>query len=352
MNTIYCMEFPTAYGTKKLSVVAQDVTTLDCGIDVLTTSAFARSYTPTPGTLFYALAKVGVKVSSLAREPYIDLREQGDVWLSREIENYDCPFRRIGCIESQYSMEKEFRFKLREERLLGAIKSYFYMLDIAAASGVRMETIALPLLGTGSQRISQTLIVTPLLNECVAFLKRNESVQHLLFVERNVEKAMLFVETIKNSYALFRETTEAAHPKAEENTPPMAFISYTTPNRNVADNLCFKLESRGIKVWYAPRNVEGPYAAAIAAAIERADFFVVILSQDSMVSEHMLNEIDLAFKRLPNHIKFKPLRIDTSELAPSFNYYLSRQHWMDAHLPPLETRLNEFVESLVREWKS
>ena len=132
----------------------------------------------------------------------------------------------------------------------------------------------------------------------------------------------------------------------------MAFISYTTPNRNVADNLCFKLESRGIKVWYAPRNVEGPYAAAIAAAIERADFFVVILSQDSMVSEHMLNEIDLAFKRLPNHIKFNPLRIDTSELAPSFNYYLSRQHWMDAHLPPLETRLNEFVESLVREWKS
>jgi hypothetical protein len=346
------MEFPTAYGTKKLSVVAQDVTTLDCGIDVLTTSAFAQSYVPTPGSIFYALAKIGVKVSSLARDPYIDLRDPSNIWLSQRIENYDCPFRRIGCIESQYSFGSNGRHCLDESRLLSAIKSYFYMLDIASASGVRMETVAMPLLGTGSQRISQTLIVTPLLNECVAFLKRNESVQHLLFVERNVEKAMLFVETIKKSYALFRETAEAIPAKAEENTPPMAFISYTTPNRNVADNLCFKLESRGIKVWYAPRNVEGPYAASIASAIERANFFIVVLSQDSMVSEHMLNEIDLAFKRLPNHIKFKPLRIDTAELAPSFNYYLSRQHWMDAHLPPLETRLNEFVESLVREWKS
>ena len=65
-----------------------------------------------------------------------------------------------------------------------------------------------------------------------------------------------------------------------------------------------------------------------------------------MVSEHMLNEIDLAFQRLPRGIKFKPLRIDTAELAPAFNYYLSRQHWMDAHIPPLEERLDEFVDSL------
>ena len=64
MNTIYCMEFPTAYGTKKLSVVAQDVTTLDCGIDVLTTSAFAQSYVPTPGSIFYALAKIGVMIEN------------------------------------------------------------------------------------------------------------------------------------------------------------------------------------------------------------------------------------------------------------------------------------------------
>jgi hypothetical protein len=46
-------------------------------------------------------------------------------------------------------------------------------------------------------------------------------------------------------------------------------------------------------------------------------------------------------------MKFKPLRIDDAIFTPSFKYYLSRQHWMDATVPPLEERLNEFVKELL-----
>ena len=66
-----------------------------------------------------------------------------------------------------------------------------------------------------------------------------------------------------------------------------------------------------------------------------------------MQSQHVLNEIDLAFQELPNNIKFKPLRIDMADFAPSFRYYLSRQHWMDAVIPPLEERLSEFVKDIL-----
>lgn len=127
-----------------------------------------------------------------------------------------------------------------------------------------------------------------------------------------------------------------------------AFISYSSKDKNIADNLCAKLEQNGVRVWYAPRDVSGPYAQSIVQAIDAATHFIVILSQHSLVSEHVLNEIDLAFQNLPEHITFSPLRHDDAVFTPSFKYYLSRQHWMDATVPPLENRLNEFVRELVQ----
>ena len=75
----------------------------------------------------------------------------------------------------------------------------------------------------------------------------------------------------------------------------------------------------------------------------------VILSKNSLQSNHVLNEIDLAFQEIGRAIHFCPLKIDEEELGPAFRYYLSRQHWMDAHVPPLEKRLDEFVKSILQE---
>jgi hypothetical protein len=155
---------------------------------------------------------------------------------------------------------------------------------------------------------------------------------------------------MKQSYNLLNESHLSAPPEPQTNPQqPVAFISYASPDKNIADNLCSKLEARGIRVWYAPRDVIGPYAEAIHKAINSCTHFIVILSQNSFQSQHVLNEIDLAFKKLPNHIKFKPLRIDQSMFTPSFEYYLARQHWMDAIIPPLEDRLTEFVRKLEKD---
>lgn len=86
------------------------------------------------------------------------------------------------------------------------------------------------------------------------------------------------------------------------------------------------------------------YASSIVRAIERCTDFLAILSKDSLRSEHVLNEIDLAFQTIGKGTTFAPLKTDEEELGPAFKYYLSRQHWMDACIPPLEQRLDEFVE--------
>ena len=72
-------------------------------------------------------------------------------------------------------------------------------------------------------------------------------------------------------------------------------------------------------------------------------------AKNSLASEHVLNEIDLAFQETKRGVRFFPLKLDHEEMGPAFKYYLSRQHWMDATLPPLEKRLDEFVEKLMNE---
>jgi hypothetical protein len=349
VNTLFSTDVSTKFGSKTIAVVRGNVLDYPEPIDILTTSAYKLSYHPTPGTLFAALETVGISVDELACEPLIDLRSLANVWLSQEVVGSRTGIRRIGCVEMGRIWSNYSGYSLDENALLTSLKAYFRMLDVASMCDVRMETVALPLLGAGRQRISGDLTLIPIINECVEFLKRNEFVRKILFLEMNPERAMRIAQALSQSYSLFHETVQKKELAESCPKQPLAFISYSGGDRNVADNLCHKLESRGVKVWYAPRDVQGPYAEAITIAIREATHFVVILSQNSMESQHVLNEVDLAFKALPNHIKFKPLRIDLAMFRPAFEYYLSRQHWMDAYLPPLEDRLNEFVDKFVAE---
>ena len=333
---LYERAIKTPYGEKTVVVMAGDVLSIDERIDVLTVSSFARSYQPTPFTLFGSLYKSGIDVERLADDPYIDLRDTCDVWLSHAVENPHHDIGRIGCVEMR-------GFYAALDSPLEAIRAYFHLLDLATIAGVEIKTLALPLLGAGAERMNAALVLIPIVSECLAFLHRNPCIEKILFVDIKEARAAAFVETLTTMYSL------TDMPEEEKVKPaPLAFISYSSKDKNVADNLCNKLESRGIRVWYAPRNVVGPYASAIMKGIREAAYFIVIVSGNSLASQHVLNEIDNAHQRLPE-LKFKPLRLDDIELSPEFSYYLSRQHWLDATVPPLEAKLEEFVADILAD---
>ena len=350
MDSLYRASFSTDFGSKSIEVYCCDVTLFDEDIDILTTSAFEGSYYPTPRTVFNALHNIGISVYDLAQKPFMDLRPSCHTWLSDEVRSFHPFIHRIGCVELRNHSSSQYIDSDVEQSMINSIRAYFRMLDIAAIYGVKMDTVALPLLGCGSQHIASELMIIPLLNECISFLKRNSAVKRICFIERNPAKAFMITNYVQHSHSVSALTSEA--PQCIPTKPKaLAFISYSSKDKNIADNLCFKLEQNGVAVWYAPRDVHGPYASAIVHAIEKCTHFIVILSQNSMASQHVLNEIDLAFQSLPNDIKFKPLRVDTSLFTPSFKYYLSRQHWMDATVPPLENRLHEFVKEFLEDLK-
>ena len=85
MESIITKQIKTRFGDKSISVFSCNIIDFDMEIDILTTSAFYRSYHPVPKTMFQALDSIGIQVSALARKPEIDMRELCNIWLSEKV---------------------------------------------------------------------------------------------------------------------------------------------------------------------------------------------------------------------------------------------------------------------------
>lgn len=107
------------------------------------------------------------------------------------------------------------------------------------------------------------------------------------------------------------------------------FISYSTPNKDTADQVCTYLEQQGAEVWIAPRNIKpgSNYPAQIMNAIKACSAVVLIASDQANASPHVINEISNGFDLGKTII---PFRVDHTDFSDEYKYYLGRKHWIDA----------------------
>ena len=124
------------------------------------------------------------------------------------------------------------------------------------------------------------------------------------------------------------------------------FLSYASRDGATAQRICEYLESAGVRVWMAPRDVPAGalYADAIVRAINVCRTLVLVLSQDSVDSSHVGKEIERASSKRKPVIAF---RLDAAELTPSLEYFLSESQWIDAR-PGLEPALPKLAEGIRR----
>ena len=328
------------YGVRKIRICQGDIMDYRETVNLLTLSAFEGSYRPNPGTLIGALNDARyISTAALAADPKLDLRSFCGCWISKKLPETPANpnIRRIGCIETNPRYDTHL-----SETWLSRIQSYYRILDMLPLNNVSVRHIVMPLLGTGNQKIDPKMIVVPLITETLHYLKRSPYTEDITFIERNDAKATILEYALTHSYLLHQEMQTGA--KKAAGRTPLAFLSYSSPDRDIADLMCRKLEQAGIRVWYAPRDIaSGNYASAIVNAISACSHFIAIISRSSLSSEHVLNEVDLAFEQLKRGIVLLPFRIDDQDLRAEFNYYLKRQQWMDAQRPPMEARIEEFI---------
>lgn len=132
------------------------------------------------------------------------------------------------------------------------------------------------------------------------------------------------------------------------------FISYAHEDKERVEEIVTCLEKQGVSCWIAPRDVGARrYAKAICEAIENAKIFLLMLSSHSAVSEHVLNEIEMAYNKRKNsqgNLTIETICLDKIDLdSPSFDeimYYIRRINFIQVENDPTpEYFANQFIDA-------
>ena len=128
-----------------------------------------------------------------------------------------------------------------------------------------------------------------------------------------------------------------------KNDPVKVFISYSHKNREICDRIADIMRSEPrFDVWYDKGLVPGDtYRRKIVETIRDCHYFIVLLSEDSVRSEWVLDEVEYA-KKL--HKKILPVYVEETQVPDEIDMILQRYHSLFWHLRQSDA---QFAENLM-----
>lgn len=127
------------------------------------------------------------------------------------------------------------------------------------------------------------------------------------------------------------------------------FVSFASNDAALAHRAVTSLEESGLRCWFSDRDIEPAtsYPAVITDAVKNSGAVLLLLTEASNQSPHVIREIELAFTaRRP----ILPVRLGGATPSPDLQYFLSRSQWLDAgasldaaELARVESRLRELL---------
>lgn len=113
--------------------------------------------------------------------------------------------------------------------------------------------------------------------------------------------------------------------------PRDIFISFRSTEIEIATEVLEALESDGSSCWISSRNLRPNdnenYWSNIEDAITKSKIFLVISSNEAMISRDVKKELDIANKLNKKRIEFK---VDSSRHTSTFKYFFDGVKWIDA----------------------
>ncbi len=113
--------------------------------------------------------------------------------------------------------------------------------------------------------------------------------------------------------------------------PRDIFISFRSTEIEVANEVLETLEKDGSTCWISSRNLRPNdnenYWTNIEDAITKSRIFIVVSSNEAMISRDVKKELDIASKLNKKRIEFK---VDTSRHTSTFKYFFDGIKWIDA----------------------
>lgn len=116
------------------------------------------------------------------------------------------------------------------------------------------------------------------------------------------------------------------------------FISHSSKDKTTADAVCAVLESKSIRCWVAPRDIQpgADWGEAILDGIRGSRVMVLVFSRNANESVQIKREVERA---VHHGIPIIPLRIEDILPTGTLEFSISTAHWLDAFTPPMERHL-------------
>lgn len=127
---------------------------------------------------------------------------------------------------------------------------------------------------------------------------------------------------------------------------PGVFLSYSTNDTPLLEQIARDLEGAGHRCWYAPRNVPDNtpnWPRAIVEAIAKSRLMVILVTKQSMESEQVLREVTIA---ADEKIPLLPFSIERIVLPPDFKYFFSTGQRLELAGVPTEQALERLRASV------
>ena len=104
------------------------------------------------------------------------------------------------------------------------------------------------------------------------------------------------------------------------------FISYSSNDEQIANEMCAFFEKEKLSCWIAPRNIEvgKEYGGEIIKGIEGSKVFFLCLTKSSNESQHVLREVERAVNLKMPVVVYQH---EETKLSKSLEYFLASTQW-------------------------
>jgi hypothetical protein len=273
-------------GLRCIELYHGDITQLAAApVDCLVISAFPNDYTPSPNSLIGSLHKCGVSIAAIAEQKAEDLREDFSCWWSNELSIPASPARRILCFEPR-----------GEGGAVELLAGVFQSLTTMVLNNPSVQTIAMPLLGSGDQRGEVGELLPALLEAAVRWMEAGLPITRLLLVEASELKA----QEIKGAFSVLKRQY-SAEVEGDRLSKYDVFVSYCQKDREGVDVMLSHLLKRSpaLRIFRDTYNFNpgSMWCQEIFDAIEQSRRVVAFLSPRYLKSPMCKQEWNMAFLR-------------------------------------------------------
>jgi hypothetical protein len=186
MKLLNSIDIDTPWGIRSFELRQGDVTELGFAVNLLMLSAVESDFYPLTGTVINALkSKLGISIERLSEKPEFACTEpSGRIWVSDVID----PSRigRIMCLEVQYGGANATKI----------VRQAFRSLPMLEARGFVLETICLPVLGSGAHGLPTEELLPAILDGAQWALRVLRSADRICFAEINPERASMMSDAM------------------------------------------------------------------------------------------------------------------------------------------------------------